>query len=395
MKGRERNSKFFEQAGVTATNKQKSSSIAQKNYLRAARETGSASMSNRNLSEFPIDLCYYEDKIDPDEKYWETLPLVKIDLSHNNISIIPSDIGRLTDLTSLRLRNNSISIIDREGLSKCNQIKSLDLSSNSLNSLEDSLGPMVDLKEILVGSNQLTSLPKIIVNYPTLQILDVQDNKICALPINIHKLHGLLKLNISQNLISELPASLSEMRALTSLEVRRNGLKRLPNLSQLSSLTYLDASENQLDSFPTLPSCGVLARLYLGCNRIPSIEMSSLQPIMLCLTELQLNDNTIETLPLEIGYLAVCRVLDLCNKNLSDIPHTLGYMNGLQKLVVDGNPIRCIRRNLLTQSTMDLKKYLRTRGDPLPNQVLLTNSNPHLPTVDAIDMGSNKGYEMI
>jgi hypothetical protein len=33
--------------------------------------------------------------------------------------------------------------------------------------------------------------------------------------------------------------------------------------------------------------------------------------------------------------------------------------------LLEGNPIRAIRRTLLTQSTHDLKKYLRTRGPPL------------------------------
>lgn len=32
--------------------------------------------------------------------------------------------------------------------------------------------------------------------------------------------------------------------------------------------------------------------------------------------------------------------------------------------MAEGNPIRCIRRSLLTQSTADLKKYLKTRGPP-------------------------------
>lgn len=34
----------------------------------------------------------------------------------------------------------------------------------------------------------------------------------------------------------------------------------------------------------------------------------------------------------------------------------------LNSIVLDGNPLRSIRRSLLTQSTADLKKYLRTRG---------------------------------
>ncbi|CAE7592649.1 lrrc40, partial [Symbiodinium microadriaticum] len=41
-------------------------------------------------------------------------------------------------------------------------------------------------------------------------------------------------------------------------------------------------------------------------------------------------------------------------------------------LSLDGNPIRAIRRSLLSQSTTDLKTYLRTRGPPLNGQIQAT-----------------------
>ena len=40
----------------------------------------------------------------------------------------------------------------------------------------------------------------------------------------------------------------------------------------------------------------------------------------------------------------------------------------IYRISLDGNPIRTIRRTLLSQSTMELKTYLRTRGPPLAGQ---------------------------
>ena len=95
MKGRERNSKFFQES----TNVQRKN----QNYLRLARETGQINLSNRNLAQIPGDIFLIEENLDADEKYWEINPITKIDLSHNMITVLPSEIGRLFEsLQTLR-----------------------------------------------------------------------------------------------------------------------------------------------------------------------------------------------------------------------------------------------------------------------------------------------------
>lgn len=39
-------------------------------------------------------------------------------------------------------------------------------------------------------------------------------------------------------------------------------------------------------------------------------------------------------------------------------------MRSLRKIILDGNPLRRIRRSLIVGPTEELKRYLRTRGDP-------------------------------
>jgi Leucine-rich repeat (LRR) protein len=43
---------------------------------------------------------------------------------------------------------------------------------------------------------------------------------------------------------------------------------------------------------------------------------------------------------------------------------SIRYIDTLNQLGLDGNPLRSIRRTLISQATQDLKKYLRTRGPP-------------------------------
>ena len=53
-------------------------------------------------------------------------------------------------------------------------------------------------------------------------------------------------------------------------------------------------------------------------------------------------------------------------------------------MVLDGNPLRTIRRSLLTQSTSELKKYLRTRG-PEPPYIQAQEAAFHFADIDIFD----------
>lgn len=78
-----------------------------------------------------------------------------------------------------------------------------------------------------------------------------------------------------------------------------------------------------------------------------------------------MHDNRLKDLSPEVALLTELKVLDVSNNDLNDLPPALGYIATLQRLLLEGNPIRSIRRTLLSQSTVDLKKYLCTRGPPL------------------------------
>ena len=53
--------------------------------------------------------------------------------------------------------------------------------------------------------------------------------------------------------------------------------------------------------------------------------------------------------------------LNLAYNDLSTLPSILGYLPNLQKLILDGNPLRTMR-SALTMDIMSLKKALRSRG---------------------------------
>jgi Leucine-rich repeat (LRR) protein len=117
---------------------------------------------------------------------------------------------------------------------------------------------------------------------------------------------------------------------------------------------------------PFLPLNGKLDRIYFGENALKDICMTSLLNSSESVTELLVQANQLTICPDDIYLLRNLKVLDLSNNSLENLPPSLGYMTSLQKILLEGNSIRTIKRILLSSPVAeDLKTFLRTRG-PAP-----------------------------
>jgi Leucine-rich repeat (LRR) protein len=149
------------------------------------------------------------------------------------------------------------------------------------------------------------------------------------------------------------------------LELAENQLTRIPPtaLRPLKALTFLDLRRNALVQLPVLPAHGVLDSLLISDNELPHLEDAGLEACSM-LTVLDAKDNKLTRLSVEVTALPL-KVLDVSNNDLSDLPPELGMVVSLRRLLLDGNPMKKIRRALLDQGAEALKKYLRTRlSDP-------------------------------
>jgi leucine-rich repeat protein SHOC2 len=325
-----------------------------------------------------MEIFCLDTKLESDENFWEICPLTKLDLSHNEITEIPSEVSNLIDLSTLKLRGNHLANLP-PSLGGCIRLRHLDLSSNSL-SLIGQIDGMPDLQECFLSENSLTQLPTFLFYSYELKLLEANSNRLGSLSPEIANLRHLTRLCLNNNGLQELPSALSSLHKLQVLDVRKNRLSNVPDLSSLSSLQLLDLGENCLTSIPRLPRNGQLGRLHLDWNQLRAIDSDAIFVASSTLFELHLHDNKITILPPELALCSSLKVLDISNNDVNDLPATIGYMDTLQRFsflsspslsslslrfLLDGNPIRAIRRTLLTQSTHDLKKYLRTRGPPL------------------------------
>lgn len=112
-----------------------------------------------------------------DDEYRYTI--LKIDLSLNHLTYLPSSIG------------------------KFHTLKNLNLGFNNLISLPNSIGNLQSLEVLRLDNNQLSSIPDVIGRLQFLQTLSIQNNGLLYLPESITRLRNLSHLHVNGNYLEE------------------------------------------------------------------------------------------------------------------------------------------------------------------------------------------------
>ncbi len=109
---------------------------------------------------------------------------LKIDLSSNQLKIVPESISHLTNLTTLDLSFNQLTTVP-ESISHLTNLTTLNLSSNQLTTVPESISRLTNLTTLDLSSNQLKTVPESISRLTNLTILDLRDNKSLPIPPEI------------------------------------------------------------------------------------------------------------------------------------------------------------------------------------------------------------------
>ncbi|RHY07550.1 hypothetical protein DYB36_002666 [Aphanomyces astaci] len=264
-------------------------SASSKAPYRQARKSGVLTLPAKGLTTFPDEALHLMDFLQPDEKGWECVDLIKVDLSHNDIAAIPTDIQGLSGLLSFKMCQNKLVDVPVE-LFSLTSLAYLDLSNNCLSgAFPDPLGRLNKLKELVLSGNKLTS----------------------------------------------------DLRHIATLDLSKNKLTSLIGcLKHNERLKFLDLRQNRLATFPELPFECTLDTLFLGFNSLTSINGASLVRAKDHLTVLDLRDNKLPLLPDDVCQLHRLKTLDVSNNDLSDLPPGLGYLTHLHHILTDGNSMR-------------------------------------------------------
>ncbi|KAK6139760.1 hypothetical protein DH2020_026520 [Rehmannia glutinosa] len=158
----------------------------------------------------------------------------------------------LAAISKLDLSNNNLQSIPESLTARLLNVIILDVHSNQLKSLPNSIGCLTKLK-LSVNSNKLVFLPHSTSHLTNLRVLDARLNCLQSLPSDLENLINLEILNISQNFqyLATLPYSIGLLISLVELDVSYNKITALPeSIGCLKKLQKLSVEGNPLVSPP-------------------------------------------------------------------------------------------------------------------------------------------------
>lgn len=214
------------------------------------------SLSNPSLNlslTTKLDLSNNNLKTIPESLTARLLNLVELDLHSNQLTSLPNSIGCLSKLQVLNVSANLLKILPKS-VEDCKCLEELDANFNRLETISETMGfELINLKKLSLNSNKLTFLPQSTSHITTLCVLDVHLNNLQSLPEGFENLTHLKVLNISQNFhhLLSIPPSIGLLMSLTELDISYNSISTLPNsLGCLGKLKIFHAEGNPLVSPP-------------------------------------------------------------------------------------------------------------------------------------------------
>ena len=172
----------------------------------------------------------------------------KINLSFNDLTHLPVEIGQLTQLTTLNLQFNKLTHLPVE-IWHLTQLTTLNLQFNKLTHLPVEIWHLTQLTTLNLYNNMLTKLPVEIGHLTQLTTLYLQENKLTKLPVEIGHLIQLTTLDLSNNNLTKLPVEIGHLTQLTTLNLYNNMLTQLPvEIGHLTQLTTLNLTNTMLEN---------------------------------------------------------------------------------------------------------------------------------------------------
>uniref|UniRef100_A0A0N4Z6F1 PPM-type phosphatase domain-containing protein n=1 Tax=Parastrongyloides trichosuri TaxID=131310 RepID=A0A0N4Z6F1_PARTI len=287
-------------------------------------------LSSNCLRFFPMALC-------------QMVSLIELDISGNQINIIPNGIRHLRNLKILNLSNNWLKMLPKN-FNEFFQLTHLDLSFNRFTSIPESLYKMEYLESWLLNGNEINS-------------------------INISKSLSIQSLQLRLNNLSQpITFNSTTFQKLTKLDLRHAGFCReidVSNLSQLQilycnnlGLKYLSvngtnirqlyASNNHLEEIIIMPVPFKLIAIDISYNCLEMLP--EWIPEINSLISIKATHNRIFTLPYRLFMnMPSLRFLNLQNNEITKLPELVENCC-IEILNISNNKITSLSKNLLKSS---------------------------------------------
>ena len=275
--------------------------------------------------------------------------LLYFDISHNFCyGPIPPSIGLLTNLLYLSVGYNGFSGPLPSSLGSLHSLMVLDVYYGRLSgSIPSSIGYMSNLNTLVLAFNQFVgTIPHSVGMLSGLQTLAISGNPITGpLPSSVTNLTNLHSIIIVMNAITgTIPFHIGLLSKLTQLEIYGNQLSgTIPwSIGGLSNLVNFDAFGNRLsgsipDSIGLLSSCGQLA---LFDNHLTGSIPESIGRLTNMHVLALFNNSITGSIPTSIGYLASLQLIVLLSNCITGpIPSSIGLLTNITAFAVGLNSI--------------------------------------------------------
>ncbi|KFK40840.1 hypothetical protein AALP_AA2G048500 [Arabis alpina] len=274
--------------------------------------------------------------------------------------------GTINNTPQKKTTRRSVPAIDggaaaREGDGHRN-LKTLDLSGMSLASLSSSSINLASISKLDLSNNNIQKVPEsLVARMLNLWALDLHSNQLKTIPNSIGCLSKLKFLNVSGNYLKFLPKTIEDCRSLEELNANFNELTRLPDAIgfELTNLTKLSVNSNKLVVLPNsvshLTSLRVLdARL----NCLGSLPEDLENLVNLQVLNVSQNFQHLTALPYSVGLLISLVELDVSYNGIVVLPDSIGCLRRIQKLSVEGNPLVSPPFEVVEQGLEAVKQYM-------------------------------------
>jgi Leucine-rich repeat (LRR) protein len=135
----------------------------------------------------------------PDAEFQEIKRTGRCDLSNRELTVLPPEIGQLTNLRQLALIGNQLTALPPE-IGQLTNLETLRLEAKQLTLLPPAIGQLTNLKRLAPAHNQLTALPPEIGQLTNLKTLRLNSNWLTTLPRELADLlSGGLELDLTSN----------------------------------------------------------------------------------------------------------------------------------------------------------------------------------------------------
>ncbi|ORZ01519.1 hypothetical protein BCR43DRAFT_434119 [Syncephalastrum racemosum] len=332
--------------------------------LTKAKSSGKLNLSSRDLKTIPSEVwdMYH---VDPNK--------IVVDFGSSGDAWYDNE-----ELTKFIAADNQLEYIDERIGQEFGALTSIDLRSNLLKGLPDSIAQLQLLTNLNLSHNQLEAVPSCIYKLPKLRELDLAHNRISSLSPDIANLEQIETLILNDNELQDIPDAIGQLAHIRKLHLSHNKVTRLPTIEQLSpwkKLVELLLVENKLSILfegklnhpsgtgsATFPS---LARLDARQNNLDRTVSNADTVSTPALRELFLAHNELTDDPASLLILHGCpelQTLDISSNLFSEVPDAVLTLTGLQRLDVSACHLRGLRSDLGKLEHLAVLKY---EGNPL------------------------------